>query len=93
MDADEEEAATKAKVGGTGNFEDYSHLRPAATQPLDYSLLIRHRDNSLLTTFSFNVSSVISVINNKTGEKVFSVAGRGVGLVKEFEEALRLASL
>jgi hypothetical protein len=88
LDIGKEEIVAKAKARGAGNFEDFAHLKSSDDHPMGYRLLIRHRDNSLLTTFSFDVSSVISIIDIKTDEKVVMVAGRGDGLVNEFEKAL-----
>jgi hypothetical protein len=91
-DISKEQVVAQNKARGNGNFEDFEHLRAQDDSPAGYTLLIRHRDNSLLTLFTFDVSSVISFIDNKSGGKVFMVAGRGDRLIEEFMSALIDAS-
>jgi hypothetical protein len=82
----------RVTITGDGNFKDFQHLREGSQHEGGYSLSVIHRDNYEMGIFSGNMSAVLSLVDNKTGDKVFTIAGRGDGLVREFTRALEDAS-
>lgn len=77
------------KVSKEGNLGNFEHLKRPAEHRGGYSLHVTHRDNFMFKIFTGNLSTVLQLIDNQDGTKVFRIAGRGDGLVKHLSEALK----